>query len=119
DWLVAAGAAGFIVLALTAPQASRFLQRPTVRFLGDVSYSLYLIHAALLLAAIHAWHGRAPLAVILAGTFAVTLPAAWLSYRFIELPAIQAGRWLCDRLRRSPRPLEVHNPMRARPDAVS
>jgi peptidoglycan/LPS O-acetylase OafA/YrhL len=69
----------------------RILNLPPVTFLGLMSYSLYLVHQVLLLAAIqlwpqwHAWQ-RALMA------FAASIAAAWVIYRLIETP--------CARLRR-------------------
>lgn len=64
------------------------------RFLGDVSYSLYLFHmltGAALLASLNAipassWL-RAPLVIVALG---LSLSAAWLAFRLIEAPAM---RW--------------------------
>ncbi len=50
DWCVAVGALGYIVVGLNAPPAQRFLNSAGPRFLGKISYSLYLIHAPVLLA---------------------------------------------------------------------
>jgi peptidoglycan/LPS O-acetylase OafA/YrhL len=44
------GATGYIILALNAPWARTFLSTTIARFLGRISFSLYLIHSTVLLA---------------------------------------------------------------------
>jgi peptidoglycan/LPS O-acetylase OafA/YrhL len=77
---------GFLALPMTAPRWGRFL--------GDVSYSLYLFHlvtGAALLSAL----GALPLSTNLRATLvivalAISIAAAWIAFRLIEAPAI---RW--------------------------
>ena len=84
-----AGAAGVIVLAQTGA-ARRLLLRRVPQFLGRISYSLYLVHAVVILLALH-----------LVGSFAVIPPAvavavglATLMHRLVEAPAQRLGRRL-------------------------
>jgi peptidoglycan/LPS O-acetylase OafA/YrhL len=80
------------------------LARRPFRFLGRVSYSLYLVHFPVALA-------LASLAVALPpalrddpwlpfAVFALAIPLAALGYRFVERPAIEAGNRLCALLAR-------------------
>jgi len=96
--LMAAGAFALIVVVLARPGAARALSIPPIRFLGRVSYSLYLLHHTVLLLI-------APLASRPLDFFVLTplllllsLGAAELSYRWIELPSISLGRRLSLRL---------------------
>jgi peptidoglycan/LPS O-acetylase OafA/YrhL/GT2 family glycosyltransferase len=95
DWVIAVGASLGIVASLSGGGFARFLNRRPVRFLGEVSYSLYLTHAALMLCAVHLLHDVLPMGAILALAFAATLVLTAASYRWVELPAIAAGRFLC------------------------
>ena len=77
------------------------VSRPT-RYLGKISYSLYLNHptVVLLLTPAYRWiYSQTPyLTVSLVAsvvlTFAVTVPLSILTYRFIEAPGIALGRSL-------------------------
>lgn len=83
----------------------KFLCYPTLRFVGKISFSFYLLHP---LSLDVIWHmpvalGRlieigVPQAVIsmalLVSTVAAVIPLAYFSYRYIELPGINLGRRL-------------------------
>lgn len=99
DWTVAAGAAGFIVVALSHPGLSRLLRWGPVRILGETSYSLYLYHAVVLLTALHLFHPRWPLPAILAVSLAVSLLMGWAAHRVLELPCITLGKWCAGTLK--------------------
>ncbi|MFO1061039.1 MAG: acyltransferase [Dongiaceae bacterium] len=106
--------AGGLVVALLAygpgPRGFTLLDRPAARLLGRVSYSFYLLHTLTLA---FAWSmpetltgllaAGPPRAVVHLGLWAasvaVVLPAALLSWRFVELPGIRLGRMLRARLR--------------------
>lgn len=85
-----------IVTIVEAPWVSRHLDRAALAWLGSVSYGIYLIHWPVLVALRNAGiHGS----VIPWLTLGLTLPLAWASARFVELP-IRHGRL-------APRPLGV------------
>lgn len=88
------GAVGIIALSLTSPFAERFLTLGPIMWLGRVSYSLYLIHLIVLLAAVHLLFGELPLPLILLGGVLLSLACAELMYRCIERPAIDIGQRL-------------------------
>jgi exopolysaccharide production protein ExoZ len=78
------------------------LDYKVVRFYGRISYSFYLLHPLGILFAfraidpvtLHAWGIPLSLTIIFTTLTAVvfTTPAAWLTWRFVEMPAISAGR---------------------------
>jgi peptidoglycan/LPS O-acetylase OafA/YrhL len=75
-------------------------------FLGRISYSLYLLHMPVKeivfnVVAVHALgmkfsedNAFIAQALVFVGTLAVTVPLAWLSWRYIELPFVRLGRRL-------------------------
>jgi exopolysaccharide production protein ExoZ len=95
-------AATVIALIAWRPAMSLFnpLDLSVIRFYGRVSYSFYLLHPLGMLLAFRAINpttlGGVPLSVTVVLTTLVsilfTTPAAWLSWRFIEAPAIRFGK---------------------------
>jgi peptidoglycan/LPS O-acetylase OafA/YrhL len=78
--------AGLVFGAGNASLVREVLTRRWVQMVGKMSYSLYLWQE-LFLARADSYHGAAPLVLVL------LLPVvAWLSWRFIEVPGMAAGR---------------------------
>jgi peptidoglycan/LPS O-acetylase OafA/YrhL len=78
-----------------------FLRHPFLVWVGDISYSSYLLHITVFLlvgsAVGHLVTGSNPIAdnlLVMALTVAGTLPLSWLCYRYVELPGIELGRRL-------------------------
>jgi peptidoglycan/LPS O-acetylase OafA/YrhL len=70
-----------------------------MKFVGDISYSIFLLHIFVLciiakgFAVIHLNLNTVAMTFLLAcATYAVTLPLAWLSYVYIELPGMRLGK---------------------------
>lgn len=91
---VTLGGCVFMIWALGSPRVSRYLRGRVPQFLGRISYSLYLLHAVVLLTLLHMLHGTLPTAGIVGVMWIVTLPLAALAHRWIELPAIALGKHL-------------------------
>jgi peptidoglycan/LPS O-acetylase OafA/YrhL len=98
DVVTAWGAALLVLTALGSARTSAFLHLPPVKFLGKVSYSLYLLHAVIVLSLTHLLYGKLPIGVILGLSLGLSLLLSHLSYEWIEAPAMRAGRMLADRL---------------------
>ena len=89
--LATVGATGLVVLATLPTGFARALAVPVSRFLGRISFSLYLVHVPLLasvafLVGQSAW----PLAAVLAVPLSVLV--AWLYARVVEQPAHHLAR---------------------------
>ena len=88
----------FIGVAALAERggAPTFLARPPFPALGDASYSVYLLHAFVMLLAAEAINvtgmtGLSAFAALTAATIALTIPLALIVFRFYEAPM---RRWL-------------------------
>ena len=57
-----------------------------LRFVGKISYSLYLWHWPVLVLYRHFSEGRAPAPLALVVLFGLAVALSWLSYRFVEQP---------------------------------
>jgi peptidoglycan/LPS O-acetylase OafA/YrhL len=92
-------AATLLILLAGQPGRLRTLLRtgPLV-FLGRVSFSVYLVHLPLLFALSYALRNALPGAAINAVWVILVVPAAWMFYRVVELPAQRLAR----RIGRSP-----------------
>lgn len=85
------GAAGLIALA-ASPNHPKFLTSPPLRWLGRVSFSLYLTHLLVLLSLGHLLHDRLSPWAIIACTIVVSLVVAELFYRAVEQPSLRLSR---------------------------
>ncbi len=89
-----AGAVLLLAVVVGSPASDRVLSAAPLVWLGKVSYSLYLIHVPLLVAAVHLTYGRVPLGITIPAVIAASLLSAELMHRFVELPSIRLGRVL-------------------------
>jgi peptidoglycan/LPS O-acetylase OafA/YrhL len=94
DWGVVLGAIGYIIVALNSAPARRLLNSAVPAFLGRISYSLYLVHAPILLTITFGLHGRLSAWAQFPIYLATTLAFATLFHKIIEQPLIDAGRRL-------------------------
>ena len=109
EWVILAGASGCMIAALEWQAFRHLLHRPALLRLGQISFSMYLVHGTLLFALIRAFHDRlnifwlAP--VYLIGTYL----AAEAFHFCVERPSIALGRHMAKRLSRTraPKPSEV------------
>lgn len=102
-FLQSIGSAGLVAAAAYAPVISRLVSGRRCVFVGMISYSVYLLHwPATVLAANIPWSGSdlfmAPL------VFAITIPAATLSFYIVERPSIRLGNRICRWISRSSEP---------------
>ena len=92
DLAVYAGSALLILLAHGTGGLPQLLRMPPLVWLGRLSFSLYLVHMPVLVAAQYALHRLLPIwAAVLAGAIAA-LPAAALLHRLVEVPSRRLAR---------------------------
>ncbi len=91
----------------------RLLVNPATRFLGRISYSVYLLHFVVLHLALNSldtflpepWQNSLPAFLLLfAVTLAGTSALAWLTYRWVEQPCVRLGHRLAAARRENARP---------------
>jgi peptidoglycan/LPS O-acetylase OafA/YrhL len=107
DTLIGLGAIGFLLFAQYSSAASKILKRPALRYLGRVSYSLYLVHGTILFAMLHLLYGKVPLWGLAAIYLPVTFLATHLFYITVEEPATRLGKALSRSGMKKPVPLPL------------
>ncbi|MCB4824228.1 acyltransferase family protein [Roseicella aerolata] len=98
DLFNAAGAALLIALVLASARAQAGLAWPPLAWIGKVSFSLYLVHVPVILAALHLAPTGLPLWTVLAAAVLLSLLLAWGFFHLAERPSIWLGRTLFGRL---------------------
>lgn len=100
--LMSLGAGLLIVAAQHFPLFRGWLERPSARYFGRISYSLYLLHMPVLLFAVCRITGQrlhwATGLVLFGVVLVISIGLAELAWRWIEEPSIRAGRWLNGKL---------------------
>jgi peptidoglycan/LPS O-acetylase OafA/YrhL len=114
DWGTAAGAAMLIIFAMNSPSFHSLLTTRTICHLGQISYSLYLIHGTILFVLIHTLLGHVSMSRLLLIYLVATVLVGEIFYRLIERPAILLGRSFTTA--RAPRP-RIESPLIGRPPA--
>jgi peptidoglycan/LPS O-acetylase OafA/YrhL len=104
-------AAVLIGLAGAQPRSLRALARPVFVYLGDISYSVYLLHfvfmqliakiMGLMMPAFISGCAEGAALLLASLTLLLTIPAGMFSYRFIERPGIEWGATLLGMLRQA------------------
>lgn len=97
DWLIAIPVCVFLLVAVSEPVFSRLLRLPLLEQCGRTSYGIYLLHLPILFVLVNLWWSRLSHITLYAMALVVTLLAAELFYRFIEMPSIALGRRIAAR----------------------
>jgi peptidoglycan/LPS O-acetylase OafA/YrhL len=97
-WGLAPAFAGALAVLLVAQEhrisAAVFAVAP-MRFLGKISFSLYLFHVPVMFLMGNALSSTLPLYIVVPAALVAALLIAWISYECIETPARRAlvSRW--------------------------
>jgi peptidoglycan/LPS O-acetylase OafA/YrhL len=89
------GAMIAIAVVIGTPMLSRILCHPILRWMGQISYSLYLSHVPILVAFYYGFGGPLP-PLMVALAIGMCLVTAEIMFRTVELPAIFAGRRIAE-----------------------
>jgi len=92
DFFIAVAALVWIAFALVPGRIQQGLERPTARWLGTISYSLYLIHPLVLLSLVYGLSAYLPLPVCVLLVPPVSVLAASLFHFAVESPSNWVGR---------------------------
>lgn len=117
DFVWGAGAVLLLVLTIGSGVAERVLSVAPLRWLGRVSYSLYLVHVPLLVATVYLTHRWMPLWLVPVCVIPMSLAAAEVAYRTVEAPSIRLGRRLAGLVRARPQAAAAPRPALASPAA--
>ncbi len=98
-FITAFGAAGLLVLLINSSKAQRFFESKIVLFLGEISYSMYLIHHLIItifinhILQLENQFGKAKALVIMGiGVIVCTFLFSFLLHKCIEKPFIALGK---------------------------
>ncbi|HWL81748.1 MAG TPA: acyltransferase [Roseomonas sp.] len=94
DYGVIAGSVLLILLAQRGGTFARGLRRPSLLWLGKVSFSLYLVHLPVLLMLTHLLHDQTAPGVVAVMAMLLALPAAAAMHALVERPAHRLARSL-------------------------
>jgi peptidoglycan/LPS O-acetylase OafA/YrhL len=96
DWFVLPAVAGILVLALSLRPFASFLAARAFIFLGEISFSLYLLHCIVLMGVLH-YFGESYQRMSLLIAAVLILPVSIAGYYAVEKPSIRLGRYLTRR----------------------
>jgi peptidoglycan/LPS O-acetylase OafA/YrhL len=92
DWPVILGCAWLMIFAISSESLGAWLKGVVPQFLGKISYSLYLIHATILFAAVHLIYTKLSMAYIFSGALIAMVVASYWFHLLIERPCMTIGR---------------------------
>jgi peptidoglycan/LPS O-acetylase OafA/YrhL len=85
-----AGALAVLLVAREHPISSALFAAPPMRFLGKISFSLYLFHVPVMFLMANTLSGTLPIYAVVPASLCAALLIAWMSYEWIETPARRA-----------------------------
>ncbi|CAN7689823.1 acyltransferase [Paenibacillus sp. LjRoot153] len=97
NYLIGIGCSIFIYIGFSINKISNLLSNNIFRFIGNISYSFYLIHLPILIS-ITSFLYQYNHSIILCWVISLimSLLIAFILYKYIELPFIQIGRTIAD-----------------------
>jgi peptidoglycan/LPS O-acetylase OafA/YrhL len=94
DMILTVAAACVIITALNESLVRVVLLHRVSQYLGEISYSVYLLHVTVLLSLVHALYGRLPLYALLPIYLVLTLVLSSIFHAFVEAPSTRLGVWI-------------------------
>ncbi|WP_067932643.1 acyltransferase family protein [Alicyclobacillus kakegawensis] len=102
DMVIGAAAALVIALATGSRQMKVWIGKRPLVWLGNISFSLYLIHPVVLSGCVYALDGLLPHRWIILLVPPVSIVAAYVMYRLVEWPSIRLGHQFAAAIMQSP-----------------
>jgi peptidoglycan/LPS O-acetylase OafA/YrhL len=99
DWPAVLGSAGLILVCLNSSRARSVLRSTVPKFMGRISYSLYLVHGTVLFTLVMLLHGKVSLGLFLVVYVVVSLLLATGFCVAVDEPTIKLGREIGELLR--------------------
>ncbi|WP_263416644.1 acyltransferase family protein [Terriglobus albidus] len=96
--IVALASLCFLLEASQSRRIRRILHLGVILRLGEISYSLYLVHMIVLLALVHLFWGKISMLVLVPVILLGSYGTAEIFHHVVELPTIMLGRFLEKRL---------------------
>lgn len=92
DIFLGFGCIGLLLYCYHTPNAQRKLSSPTYLWLGEISYSIYLVHCLVAILLIYWLHHSMSIIIIQVISLPLIIIFAALTHRLVEFPAIRLGR---------------------------
>jgi len=92
DLFATIGSSIFIIFAISSTFASKVLNNTFLKFLGKISYSLYLFHTIVLLTIIHLFYSKMSSTMLIVTSFVFTLILSTIAYYLFEYPSIKLAK---------------------------
>lgn len=97
DWIIAIGAAIFIMFCLNSSTVKSLILLKPIHFVGKISYSLYLYHLIVALSITNYLNGKLSIELISGISIALTFVIATIMYYLVESPSNALGKILSKR----------------------
>ena len=89
----------FMIAALSPGIFSNMLKKPFLKFLGNISYSIYLNHITMLYLSLFLLYNYLPVPAILPVYILAAVIVSFITWKVIELPSIALGRTLSNKIK--------------------
>ncbi|WP_047983990.1 acyltransferase family protein [Ornithinibacillus californiensis] len=99
EYGIAFGSVGFMISAMGSSRVERILLLRPFRFLGKISYSLYLYHLPVILTCIYLFHSVLPLWIICMIAVPMSVIISSIAWYLVERPSITFGRFLAKKVK--------------------
>jgi peptidoglycan/LPS O-acetylase OafA/YrhL len=93
DIMASLATAAFIILITSSSSARGVLSSRPFKFLGEVSYSFYLLHFPILLLVFSILFPNRSFWLCWSTSLMITWLVSWIIFRFVEVPMQKTGRW--------------------------
>lgn len=92
DFFAIIGSSIFIIIAISSTIASKTLNNTVLKFLGKISYSLYLFHTIILLTTVRLFYSKMSSTMLIVTSLIFTLILSTISYYLFEYTSIKLAK---------------------------